>query len=178
MLTRQQRIERLRNRLAELALWLDRAWLDLAGWRFEGAPIEVGAPWPRRDGLVHLELDSARVPESWPLSETSLEVAPGGEGLLRVQYASGAQQFGLDPWHQRFPLGEAAFALSVEAVALLPFGRPNPLPRLEAGRLVWVEVGLARFVRRLRLVADAAAALGEDDAADFLISAGERSLSR
>src|SRR5438309_11642925 len=122
MLTPRQRIERLHNRLAELALWLDRAWLDLAGWRFEGAPIAVAAPWPRREGLVHLEVASARVPESWPLSETSLEVAPGGEGLLRVRYGSWAQQFGLDPWHRRFPLKEADFALSVEAVALLPFG--------------------------------------------------------
>src|SRR5438105_2462339 len=177
MLTRAQRIERLRNRLAELELWLDRASLDLRGWRFEGDPIEIGAVWPRRDGLVRLELASARVPDGWPLAETSLEVAPGGEGLLRVQYGSRARQFGVDPWHRRFPLREAAFALSVEAVARLPFGRPIPEPRLEAGRMVWVEVGLARLVRRLRLLADAAAALGEDDAAELLISAGERSLS-
>ena len=56
MLTRPQRIERLRNRVRELALWLDRESHVLRGWRFEGGPIEVGEAWPRRDGLIHLEL--------------------------------------------------------------------------------------------------------------------------
>jgi alpha-mannosidase len=178
MLTLRQRIDRLRDRLRELALWMDRASLDLRGWRFEGDPIEVGAPWPRRDGVILLELASVSVPRSWPLAETCLEVAPGGEGLLQVRYATHARAFGLDPWHRRFPLREATFGLSIEAVARLPFGRPSPRPHLEAARLVWVEAGLGRLVRRLRLVAQAADALGEEDAAELLISAGERALAR
>ena len=129
MLTREQRIDRLHARLAELALWLDRARQDLGGWRFEGAPIEVGASWPRRDGVVHLELGASRVPASWPLEETWLELAPGGEGLLRVGYGDRSDAFGLDPWHRRFPLQEGEFTLSVEAEARLPFGKPNPRPR-------------------------------------------------
>ena len=96
MLTREQRIDRLHARLAELALWLDRARQDLGGWRFEGVPIEVGASWPRRDGVVRLELGASRVPASWPLEETCLELAPGGEGLLRVGYGDRSKAFGLD----------------------------------------------------------------------------------
>src|SRR5438270_13081795 len=104
MLTLSQRIDRLSARLGELALWLDRGWLGLPGWRFDGAPIEVGAPWPRRDGTRRLELRSAQVPEGWPLQETLLELAPGGEGLLRIDYGRESEAFGLDPWHRRFPL--------------------------------------------------------------------------
>jgi alpha-mannosidase len=178
VLTRGQRIDRLHDRVGELALWLDRASLVLRGWRFEGAPIEVGAPWPRRDGLVRLELPRVRVPESWPLGETFLEVAPGGEGLLRVDYGGHAQAFGLDPWHRRFPLREAEFGLSVEASARLPFGRPNPRPSLEAARLVWMELSLDRLARRLRLIAGAATALGDDDVAGLLLSAAERAVVR
>ena len=177
MLTREQRIDRLCERVGELALWLDRAWLDLQGWEFEGAPIELGAPWPRRDGVLRIELRAARVPQAWPLHETWLEVAPGGEGLLRVDYGGRSQAFGLDPWHRRFPLRAPDFRLFVEAVARLPFGRPNPQPHLESARLVWTEPGLDRFLRRLRLIAGAAGGLGADDAAEAMISAAERALA-
>jgi alpha-mannosidase len=178
MLTRPQRIDRLLNRLGELELWLDRARLDLRGWLFEGAPIELGGPWPTHEGVARMTLPSASLPQGWPLPETVLEVAAGGEGLLRVDCGNESGAFGLDPWHRRFPLRKPEFGLSVEAVARLPFGRPNPRPRLETARLVWTEVGLERLVRRLRLVAGAAAALAEDDAAELLISAGESALAQ
>jgi alpha-mannosidase len=178
MLTQRQRIDGLHDRLGELALWLERARLDLRGWQFEGAPIEVGAPWPRRHGVVRLELSAARVPQGWPLHETCLEVAPGGEGLLRVDYGGHSQAFGLDPWHRRFPLRGPEFRLSVEAEARLPFGSPNPRPHLEVARLVWLELGLGHLVRRLRLIAGAAAALGQEDVAEPLLSAAERALAR
>jgi alpha-mannosidase len=128
--------------------------------------------------VVRLELPSVRVPESWPLQETFLEVAPGGEGLLRVDYGGHAEAFGLDPWHRRFPLRGADLGLFVEAEARLPFGRPSPRPHLEAARLVWTELSLGRLARRLRLVAGAAAALGQDDVAELLVSAAERALGR
>ena len=118
------------------------------------------------------------MPASWPLEETWLELAPGGEGLLRVGYGDRSDAFGLDPWHRRFPLQEREFTLSVEAEARLPFGKPNPRPRLESARLVWSEPGLERLVRRLGLVAGAAAGLGSDDAADRLLTAAEAALAR
>ena len=175
--TLEQRLQRLAVRIGELELWLDRASRDLPGWRFEGEPIALGAPWPRRDGVVRLELPEARVPEGWPLEDTWLELAPGGEALLRIHDERGAQAFGVDPYHRRFPLRSPAFGLAVEAVARRPFGRPEPDPRLETARLVWIERDLERLVRRLRLVADAAAALPGDDAAALLVSAAERSLA-
>jgi alpha-mannosidase len=177
LLTPEQRVERLLERLAELELWLDRASVQLSGWRSEGEPLPIGAPWPRRDGVVRLELESARAPAAWPLGDTLLELVPGGEGLLRIDYGGSSEAFGVDPWHRRFPLRGPAFALRVEAVARGPFGVPALDPRLEVARLVLVERPLGGLVRRLRLAAQAAAALGEDDAATLLVAAAERALA-
>ncbi|MBO0685465.1 MAG: alpha-mannosidase, partial [Candidatus Dormibacteraeota bacterium] len=159
-----------------LELWLDRAWLPLPGWRFEGTPIDVGGPWHRRDGLVSLELAKAEVPLEWPLEETVLELMPGGEGLLRLDYGATSEAFGVDPWHTWFPLRQRRLAIGVEAVARRPFGIPAVDPRLEQARLVWVERPLQLLVRRLRLVAAAAAAL-DDDAVGPLLTAAERALA-
>ncbi|MBO0683652.1 MAG: alpha-mannosidase [Candidatus Dormibacteraeota bacterium] len=176
MLTAAQRVQRLQERRAELELWLDRAWLPLPGWRFEGAPIEVTGPWARRDGLVNLELAEAEAPSDWPLEETVLELMPGGEGLLRLDYGSISEAFGLDPWHTWFPLRRRRFAARVEAVARRPFGIPAADPRLEQARLVWIERSLLVLLRRLRLVIAAAAAL-DDDAVGPLLAAAERALT-
>ena len=56
-LTLAQRHERLVVRLAELEFWKVR----------ETAAVAVGAPWPRRDGLVRFAL-TGEVPAAWPLA--------------------------------------------------------------------------------------------------------------
>ena len=175
-LTLEQRVHRLEVRIGELELWCDRASLDLEGWRFGGEPIALGAPWPRREDVARLELPEGRVPDEWPPAETWLELAPGGEGLLTIEDGGGSRSFGVDPYHRRFPMRDRRFRLAVEAVPRLPFGRPQPDPRLEAARLVWVECELERLVRRLRLVAEAGAALGGDENAPLLVAAAEREL--
>ena len=50
-LTLAQRIDRLDVRVAELESWKVRERRPLA-LAFDGAPIAVGAPWPRADGVV------------------------------------------------------------------------------------------------------------------------------
>jgi len=170
-----QRLERLRSRLHELQRWRDRARCDLTDWRLDGEPISPGGRWPRSDGVVRFDHPPARVPAGWSLPATRLEIAPGGEGLLRIDYGSAAEAFGVDPWHRRFPLQQREFRLALEAEARLPFGHSNPDPRLEAARLVLTDPELERLHRCLRLVARAAAAVGSDDAA-LLVAAAERAL--
>ena len=96
-LTDRQRTDRLRKR-ADRARALDgpRRASPLEGWTFDGAPLAHGAAWPTRDGVVALALDDVEVPADWPLEEARLDVDLGGEGLLRIAYADGAER-GLRP---------------------------------------------------------------------------------
>lgn len=178
-LSRVQRLQRLRSRLSELEMWGDRARLELSGWLCEGSALALGDPWPRREGVLRLELPEVGVPGGWPLEQVRLELDLGGEGLLWIHYRSGAQQaLGLDPFHRRLRLREPVFWLQAELVARLPFGAPHPDPRLRLARLVWVEAELGRLQRVLSLLAAAAAALpADDDVADLLLELAERSLS-
>ncbi|HKA09198.1 MAG TPA: glycoside hydrolase family 38 C-terminal domain-containing protein, partial [Candidatus Dormibacteraeota bacterium] len=171
----EQRLLRLRSRVEELERWRERARCDLTGWLFEGEPIALGGRWPRSDGVGRLTHPPVRVPEGWPLAATRLEIAPGGESLLRIDYGDTSQAFGVDPWHQRFPLKRREFRIELEAEALLPFGRRNPDPRLEAARLSLADLELERLLRRLRLVAAAGIAL-VGDVAVALVAAAERAL--
>jgi len=171
----EQRLQRLSSRIDELEKWRECAWCDLTAWLFDGEPIALGARWPRSDGMVRLEHPPARVPGGWPLAATRLEIAPGGESLLRIDYGDATQAFGVDPWHQRFPLTRPEFRLELEAEARLPFGRHNPEPRLETARLSLVDLELERLVRRLRLVAASGTALVGDEAV-LLMAAAERAL--
>jgi alpha-mannosidase len=185
----EQRVQRLRSRLDELESWRDCAWQDLTEWKCDGKPIALGAPWPRSDGVVLFQHPLVRSPEGWPLAATRLTISPGGESLLRVDYGVSTEAFGVDPWHRRFPLKGVEFRLELEAEARLPFGRRNPNPRLEAAALVLTDAELESLLRRLRLVAAAAAALEsgvptkssdfvgwEGDAAVLLMAAAERAL--
>jgi alpha-mannosidase len=151
-LTHAQRIAWLNARIAELELWVARAWTDLPEWTFDGAPLRLGERWPDRHG-VHT-LAHPRVDGGWDRLELDL----GGEGLVRID----GRQLGLDAEHRTFPLHGEPFSVAVEIVARLPFGEPNREPRLARARAVAVDGAVERLVRRLRLVAEAAEELGED----------------
>ncbi len=177
-LTPTQRIERLRVRIDELACWRAREHVDLERWSFGGAPLALGAAWPQRDGVQTLGHPEVGVPEHWPLDEAELELDLGGEALLTLHYQTGQQRFGLDPYHQRFPLSERQFRLEVEAVARLPFGVPHPDPRLTRARLVWDDATLSALVRLLELVLEAAQALAEHEVVPPLLRCAERAMTR
>jgi alpha-mannosidase len=178
MATFEQRLQRLSLRIRELELWRDRLTLGLSGWTLDGQPLPVGGGWPRADGAVRLENQSVRVPPDWPLEATRLELAAGGEGLLHIDYGEGlTDTFGLDAWHRRMPLRAPSFSLSAEVVARLPFGRPNPAPRLEVARLVWVDGLVDSLCRRLRLAMEAAATLVGTEAAELLLRAAEQAMA-
>jgi len=114
-----QRVERLQARLRELAFWRARATREIDGWRCDGQPIVVGAPWPRRDGVLRFEA-LASVPDAWPLDETRLWLDLGGESLLTLRYDGGeSAAFGLDVNHQEFPLAGRRVAIASESRSLI-----------------------------------------------------------
>ena len=78
-----QRIQRIAVRLDELTYWRERESVPVLGWMANGAPIEEGAPWPTRDGVISF---TARVEGAgkWPVGETRLFVDLGGEGLVTL----------------------------------------------------------------------------------------------
>lgn len=154
-LTLAQRLRRLDVRLAELTYWVDQAYRELNHWTFDGQPIQLGQPWPTREGVVHIAHLQIEVPAEWPLDRVRLELNVGGEALLRIRYGDEREEeWGLDPYHQRFPLRDSAFSLEIAAVARLPFGVPNRDARLELARLVLVDPAVERLVRNLRLLAE------------------------
>jgi alpha-mannosidase len=167
-LTVQQRLDWLQTRIAELLLWVDREWVDLTQWTFDGAPLAAGAPWPDRTG-VHVLAHPRAAPE-WP--DSRLELDLGGEGLVTLAYADGdRQRFGLDAEHRRFPLRAAPFTIAVEAVARLPFGAPNRDARIARARITHVDADLERLAVRLQLVREAAHALDRHELIDAAAAA-------
>jgi alpha-mannosidase len=173
----EQRLAWLAARTEELAVWLVRDRVDLDGWRFDGAPLALGAPWPARNGVGRLEHGEVRLPPDWPAQDARLELDLGGEGLLTLRGADGTRtQFGLDEEHRAFPVPAQPFAVEVEIVARLAFGAPHPDPRLARARLALIDLPLERLVRRLDLLALAASELPDHDAAEGLVRAGERAV--
>ena len=171
-----QRLERLQERLRETAFWRTRESHEIDGWRCDGAPIAVGAPWPRRDGIVRFEA-AAKVPGDWPLEETRLSLDLGGESLLTLRYEGGARiAFGLDVNHQEFPLAGRRMAIHSDSVARRPFGQPVAEPRLQRAQLARLDLTLLSFADLLAIVVEAAETLATHEAAEHLIEAAETAL--
>jgi len=177
LLTMEQRLQRLEARLKELALWRAREHVELTEWSFDGSPLPQGASWPSSEGVRRLTHPLCRLPDEWPLEEARLDLAVGGEGLLRIRYEDGRdERHGLDPFHRLFKPSGRAFELEVEAVARLPLGVPNRSARIERARLVWLDTTLEVFERRLTLVVETLRALGADDVVEPLLSIAEEAV--
>ena len=171
----EQRIERLQTRLRETAFWRVRETRDIEGWRCDGQPIAIGAPWPSREGIVRFAAE-ASVPDDWPLDETRLSLDLGGESLLTLDYESGARvAYGLDVNHQEFPLAGRRLTIRSESVARRPFGQPVAEPRLQRAHLVWLDLALVRFADR-RYRHRGGGDLGAHEAAEPLVEAAEAAL--
>jgi alpha-mannosidase len=178
-LTSEQRIHRLKKRLAELDLWTVRQAIAVGPWTFNDEPLSPGAPWPTREGIAKLQCKQAKVPGDWPLGEARLELDLGGEGLVRLAYSNGTGEgFGLDPNHRRFPLKDRAFSVDAECVARHPFGVPNRDPRLAQARLIWLDTDLAEFVLLLTQAVETAVELGGHEVVDPLLSCAERAFRK
>ncbi len=171
-----QRRARLAVRQAEVALWQDRAAAGIAKWTFDGEPLASGAAWPDRHGVRTLEARGVLVPDDWPVEESRLRLALGGEGLLRISGDGHEDRYGLDPYHDCFRLRARRFDLDVSIVARFPFGEPNRTPRLERAQVVWLDLAVDEFARQLSLILEATGVL-DDEAADVLLSCAERALA-
>ena len=156
----EQRLDRIKVRLDELTWWRERESVPVGGWTLNGKPIEVGAPWPNRDGVQSFAT-GVSVPSSWPIAETRLFLDLGGEALATLIYADDNVGFGNDPYHKEFPVKAHDFRIEAEAVARLPFGEPVRKPHLNDARLY------------LSQVHEAATELGEHEVVPHLIAAAE-----
>ena len=92
-LSLEQRLDRIRVRLDELTWWRERETVPVGGWTLNGKPIEIGAPWPSRDGVQSFAA-GVSVPASWPIAETRLFLDLGGEALATLIYADDNVGFG------------------------------------------------------------------------------------
>jgi alpha-mannosidase len=175
-LTIAQRLDRLKVRTAEISHWRERATVAIDTWTFEGREIGVGQAWPHRKGVVHFAA-KARVPAAWPLEETRLQLDLGGESLVTLTFEGNrSETFGLDPYHQEFPLSGREIAIATDSVARFPFGEPNRDPKLARARLAWLDVPVHRLNLLLRQVIEAIEALGEHDVVAHLVDAAEETL--
>ena len=175
-ITTEQRRQRLRMRIAELASWRVKEQAPIKGWTFNGAPIDLGGAWPENDGVAKFSA-SGEAPAGWGLEATRLSLNVGGEGLLRVTYAGGlTKTFGLDPYHEEFPLAERDFRLDVEATARLPFGQPVRDPRLNRAELIRIDLAVDKFERLMLLVHELLGELEGRDAQAPVLEAAERAM--
>ena len=175
-LTQEQRLERLTTRIAELTLWRAREAIETGEWTFDGEPIAVGAAWPRREPVVRLTAKAA-LPAHWPLSEARLSLNVGGESLVSLTDDTGETiRFGLDPYHEEFPLVARRFAIETESAPRLPFGQPVATPRLARAALLWLDPAVCRLERRLTLIAETVEALKDHEANPHLLEAAEQAL--
>ena len=175
-LTTAQRLDRLKVRVAELALWRERETLPIGGWIFEGKPIGIGDFWPHRDGVVHLAA-SAEAPAHWPVEDIRLSLNVGGESLLSLAYGRGdTVRFGLDPYHEEFPLRARKVEISTDSVARLPFGEPVREPRLNRAKLFWLDPAVDQLHLLLTQVSEAVSILGSHEVVPHLLSAAETTL--
>ncbi|GGE23045.1 alpha-mannosidase [Aureimonas endophytica] len=175
-LTLAQRIDRLDVRSRELPFWRERASLPITDWTFDGEPLTLGAPWPRRDGVFAFAA-SAEVPEGWTLDETRLILDLGGESLITLVGETGEKSYGLDPYHREFAVPGRRFGIRSETVARLPFGEPVKEPRLVTARLAWIEPALHGFHLLLRQLVETARLLGAHEVVAHLVAAGEEAFA-
>ncbi len=171
-----QRLDRLKVRQAEITFWRERESVAIDGWSFDGAPIQMGAAWPHRDGVVHFSAE-ATVPAHWPIEDSRLSLNVGGESLLTLTYSDGDEvSFGLDPYHEEFPLKARQVAIETDSVPRLPFGQPVRDPHLNRAKLIWIDQPVHRLALLLQQIVEAVSVLEEHEVAPHLLTAAETSL--
>jgi len=171
-LTLEQRRGRLRQRIGELDPWRLRARVAIPGWTCDGAPHALGAGWPSREGMRRFAAQ-AQAPAEWPLEATRLRLDLGGESLVKLSYPDSEESFGVDPYHQEFPLRGRSFAIDAESVARMPFGQPARSPALARAEFAWIEPEVDDLYYWLAQIYEAAETLGEHEAVTHLLDAAE-----
>ncbi len=175
-LTLAQRLDRLKVRIDELACWRAREEVEIDGWLFDERPIELGAPWPHRDGVAQFSA-TAELPDHWPVDEARLSLDLGGESFLALTYEEGkAERFGLDPHHQEFPLKGRRLTIAATSVARGLFGQPRRSPKLARAALIWLDMPVHRLRLLLLQISEAIGCLGDHDVVPHLLTVAEAAL--
>src|SRR6185437_799106 len=105
---------------------------------------------------------------------TRLSINVGGESLISLTYPDGDTiRFGLDPYHEEFPLKARRFDIATDSVARLPFGQPVRAPHLNRANLVWLDLPVHRLNMLLTQVAEAVSTLGNHEVVPHLLDAAE-----
>ena len=178
LLTIDQRIELLQERLSEMHFWRERQSKVITGWTLDGESIAVGERWPDRHGVHTLRSGHVTIPADWELNDVRLDLDLGGEGLVSIRYDDGmTSRFGLDPQHHQLPVDRRSFTVEAAVVARQPFGVPNRVPRLVRARLVWIDAAVEGLALKLALVVEAADVLRSHDVADPLLLAAEHAVA-
>jgi alpha-mannosidase len=180
LLSLARRVRRARRRLGEIEVWRVREERPIGAWTCKGAPIALGAAWPRgEDEVRHFAGGAFEVPPDWPLIEARVALDMGGEALLTI-IAAGAppRRLGLDVNHHEFVLDQRRGRLEIDAVARSPFGQFVTDPRLRRAELRRIEGDLEAFTRALALAIGLAEALGEHELAPLLLELAENAMAR
>ena len=172
----RERLARVYERTAEVAMWQVSSWLPIGPLTANGRVIAPGDPWPEATATRFAGGEFA-VPDNWPLDASRLELFLGGEAQLWIEHDDGtARAFGHDRYHRAYALRRRTGRLRADAVPRGLLGSPVVQPRLEVARLVCLEPAVERFVRRLHLTRMTAEALGEHEVVEAMIDAAEQSL--
>lgn len=175
-LTLTQRLDRIRVRIAELEHWRSRETIEIDSWTFEGEPIALGDPWPRKDGTVRFS-GAITLPGHWPLDDARLVLDLGGESLITIADETGNEtRLGLDPYHREFLVPSRSIRISSETVARLPFGEPVRHPRLERGAVIWLDTAVDRLWLLLRQITEAAEILDGHEVIPHLLDVAEHAM--
>lgn len=178
-----QRIEHIRRWVSELECWLYQETLPLKVWRVGGTglperPIDLGSPWPSREGVLVFSGPEVVVPETWELDRTRLVLDPGGESRVFLEYGERGRGCGGNPYHRAFFVEGRRFSLRVEAVARDLFGVPQVEPRFKTAFLGLLEGELADFLVEVSVILDGAMALEGHEAVPSLLELVELELAR
>ncbi|MCC6944286.1 MAG: hypothetical protein IT335_06890, partial [Thermomicrobiales bacterium] len=183
-LTYQQRsLERLQRRIEELRSWRNAREMAIPDWLLIGDDghshtLRLGDRWPVIAEPVHLTA-TAPVPEGWEGQEVELELALGGEGLVKL---STGYQSGLNPFHHRFPVWSSAAAgdlLTIDA-EVMPKGLMGShinRPTIDRAMLVIPHREIRAFERDLTMLREAVIQLSDHDVAPLLLDAAADALS-
>ncbi|MGD9712308.1 MAG: alpha-mannosidase, partial [Thermomicrobiales bacterium] len=180
---RERSLERLQRRIEELRSWRNAREMPVTEWILVDADggshsLQLGDPWPVVADPVHLSATAA-VPTEWDGDPVELELALGGEGLVRL---STGYQAGLNPFHHRFLVFASATSgelLTIDAEVMPKgiMGSHIAKPTIDRAMLVVPQPEIRALERDLTMLRHACIELADHDVIPLLIEAANDALS-
>lgn len=161
MRTLKRRVSRLSKLAADLHCWSIRDAVRAEGWETPSGPLRTGGGWFRGPALHDITCPDITVPADWSLSDTRLELAPGGHGKITLLGSNGVEYVRpVGQRHLRFALPDRRLSAHLKLAPLrASSGHLTPEARWSA-RLIHLDTDVLRLCRLLLLVADLTRFLG------------------